>query len=62
VETAAGYQFFKLVSGSDGDVVVTTPFEEVEDEIRDSLYEIKMRDALQQWVEELKDKAYIQKL
>lgn len=62
VETPAGFQFFKLLSGSDGDYVVTTPYEEVEGEIRDQLYELKMREALQQWVTDLKDNAYIQKL
>jgi len=62
VETPSGYQFFKLLSGDDSEIVVTATYEEVEEEISEILYNKKMEEAFQVWVKNLKDKAYIQKL
>lgn len=62
VELQSGYQFFKLLSGEDEAVVVTSSLEASKDEIREKLYEIKMKEAYQAWVKELKESAYIQKL
>jgi peptidyl-prolyl cis-trans isomerase SurA len=62
VETPEGYQFFKLLSGDDSEIVVTAPYDEVEDKIREQLFNQKMETAFQTWVKDLKDKAYIQKL
>ena len=62
VETDAGYQFFKLLSGDDNTIVVTSSFEEAKDEIKQKLYEQKMKEAYSEWIKELKEKAYIQKL
>ena len=62
VALPSGYQFFKLLSGEDKAIVVTSSYEASKDEIRDTLYEIKMKEAYQVWVKKLKQSAYIQKL
>jgi len=62
VELSSGYQFFKLLSGEDDAIVVTSTLESSKDEIREKLYDIKMQEAYEIWVKELKQSAYIQKL
>jgi len=62
VETDEGFQFFKLLSGDDNAIVVTASYEDVKDEIKQKLYQQKLKEAYSGWVEELKNKAYIQKL
>jgi peptidyl-prolyl cis-trans isomerase SurA len=62
VELPSGYQFFKLLSGEDEAIVVTSSFEGSKEEIREKLYEMKMTEAYQTWVKHLKESAYIQKL
>ena len=62
IELQSGYQFFKLLSGEDAAIVVTSSFEASKDEIRDKLYESKMEEAYKIWVKKLKESAYIQKL
>lgn len=62
VELSSGYQFFKLLSGEDEAIVVTSPLEASKDEIREKLYESKMKEAYKLWVKNLKESAYIQKL
>jgi peptidyl-prolyl cis-trans isomerase SurA len=59
VETESGYQFFKLLSVRDGDMVVLAPYESVRDEIRDRLYQQEMEEQYDIWVKELREKAYI---
>lgn len=62
IKTPAGYQFFKLLSGSQGDQVSKAPYEQVKDSIRSTLFEQRMQAAFKEWVTELKSNAYIQKL
>ena len=62
IETDAGYQFFKLLSGDTDTIVVTSSLEGARDEIKQTLYEQKLKEAYTEWIKELKDKAYIQKL
>ena len=62
VATDAGYQFFKLLSGDDNAIVITASYEEAKDEIKQKLYEEKLKEAYSEWVIELKEKAYIQKM
>lgn len=62
VELGSTYQFFKLLSGDDEAIVVTSSFEKSKDEIREKLYQLKMQEAYETWVKELKESAYIQKL
>lgn len=62
VEIGSSYQFFKLLSGDNNAIVVTATYESVEDKIREKLYEEKLEGAYEDWVKNLKDKAFIQKL
>ena len=62
VETPSGYQFFKLLSSSDGQIVVQASFESVKEEIRKKLYDEKLKRQFDEWVTNIKQQAYIKKL
>lgn len=62
VETPEGYQFFKLLSVGEGSIVMKSTYESVKEEIKKRLYQEEMQKAYGEWVKELKQKAYIQKL
>ena len=62
IETPAGYQFFKLLSGEENAIVVTASFEAVKEEIREKIFEEKLKIAYSEWVKKLKDEAYIQRM
>jgi peptidyl-prolyl cis-trans isomerase SurA len=62
IETPAGYQFFKLLSGEENATVVTAAFEAVKEVIREKIYEEKLKAAYAEWVKKLKEDAYIQRL
>lgn len=62
VETPDGYQFFKLLSVGDGEIVMKAPYESVKDEIKTLLFDQEMKKAYREWVINLKQDAYIQKL
>jgi peptidyl-prolyl cis-trans isomerase SurA len=62
VETPAGYQFFKLLSGDENTKVDKAPSKAVKEEIREKLFEEKLKVAYSEWVNKLKEDAYIQRL
>lgn len=62
IDTPAGYQFFKLLSGEENTIVVTASFEAVKEEIREKIFEEKLKSAYAEWVRKLKEDAYIQRL
>ncbi|MFW2366257.1 MAG: peptidylprolyl isomerase, partial [Desulforhopalus sp.] len=62
IETPAGYQIFKVLSNEKNAIVVTASYEAVKEEIKEKLYQIKLKDAYSDWVRKLKENAYIQKL
>lgn len=62
IELGSAFQFFKLLSGDKESIVVAESFDAVKEEIREILYEDKLKDAYEDWVKDLKNKAYIQKL
>lgn len=62
IEMSNSYQFFKVLSGDEKAIVVTQSYESVKDEIKDKLYEEKLKESYAEWVRGLKDEAYIQKL
>lgn len=62
IETPSGYQFFKLLSSQDGQIVVQASFESVKEEIRNKLYERQLKKQFDDWVKKLKEDAYIKKL
>jgi peptidyl-prolyl cis-trans isomerase SurA len=62
VETESGYQFFKLLSVRQGDMVILAPYESVRTDIRDLLYQEEIKEQYDIWVKELREKAYIKTL
>lgn len=62
VDMGDSLQFFKVLSGDDNAIVVTTTLESVKDEIKEKLYEEKLKESYADWVKNIKDEAYIQKL
>ncbi len=59
IETGRAFQFFKLLSVRDGDLVVKAPYEAVREEIRDILYRQEMEEQYKSWVKSLREEAYI---
>lgn len=62
IETPEGFQFFKLVNSDDGTIPVQGPPEQVKEEIRNKLYDQQLKKAYDEWMDNLKNEAYIQKL
>ncbi len=62
VETEAGFQFFKLMSAKEGNVVVKAPFDTVQEEIRNILYSQESEQLYKVWMDQLREKAYIKKM
>lgn len=60
-ETSEDYQFFKILPGGDG-AGKSASFEKVKEEIREKLYQEKLKAAYTDWVKKLRESAYIQKL
>ncbi|MFH7320697.1 SurA N-terminal domain-containing protein [Desulfurivibrio sp. D14AmB] len=58
IETAAGYQFFMLLSDR-GDLHAQLPYEEARDEIREKLYNQALEEQFTKWVNSLREEAYI---
>ena len=59
IETGRAFQFFKLLSVRDGDIVVKAPYESVREEIRDILYRQEMEEQYKNWVKSLREDSYI---
>lgn len=62
IETPSGYQFYKLLSGDGNETITTSSYEAAKEEIKEILYEDKLKEAYNVWIEELQEQAYIQKL
>lgn len=62
IETPNGYQFFQLISYEEDAVKVTKELDNIREEIREELYQERLRTAYQNWINDLKDNAYIRKL
>lgn len=62
IETPAGFQFFKLLSGQDTAIVTKAPFEEVKENIREQLYQQKLQEEFKTWISKIRTEAYIQKM
>lgn len=61
IETPSGFQFFKVLSSEKGGVISKVPYETVKEEIRETLYNQKFKDDYNQWINDLKTQAYIEK-
>ncbi len=62
IETSAGFQFFKILSSKEGNVIQQAPFETVKEEIRTLLYEQELREHFDKWVKQLREEAFIEEL
>jgi len=62
IETPVGYQFFMLLSSKEGGIVMRAPYESVKEEIRERLFRDIMQRELENWIEGIRDRAYIRKL
>jgi peptidyl-prolyl cis-trans isomerase SurA len=62
VATGDAYQFYKRLFPAEQTTSTTSSFEKVREEIKEKLYEEKLKAAYAEWVKNLKDTAYIHKL
>ncbi len=62
VETPVGYQFFMLLSNKEGGIVMRAPYESVKEEIRERLFREAMQKEFKDWINGIRDRAYIRKL
>lgn len=59
IENGNAFQFFKLLSVREGDIIEKAPYESVKDEIRDILYREEMEQQYNNWIKSLREEAYI---
>jgi peptidyl-prolyl cis-trans isomerase SurA len=59
IETGTGYQFFKVLSGQEGQIIAKVPYESVKDEIYETLYQQEMEGRFAEWLKNKKSQAYI---
>lgn len=59
IETESGYQFFKVLSGQEGQIITKVPYESVKEEIYDTLYQQEMEGRFDEWLKTKKSQAYI---
>jgi peptidyl-prolyl cis-trans isomerase SurA len=62
IETPTGYQFFKLLSSKEGEIVYQAQLETVKEEIRKKIFEEKFKEEFRNWVDKIKKEAYIKKM
>lgn len=59
IETADGYQFFKVSAQKKGAVLTKIPYDVVKEEIRNNLFDQQFKEEYSKWMRELKKQAYI---
>jgi len=59
VATGNGFVFFKVVSTEKGKIVAKAPYEEVKDQIREKLSQQAMEARFKDWMQSIREKAYI---
>lgn len=62
IDISNSYQIFKLLPTKDVVALSASSFDKVKEEIREKLYDEKLKAAYAEWVKKLKESAYIQKL
>ncbi len=60
IETASGFQFFKVASSKKGNVVTQVPYESVKEDIRKMLFNKELQQEYDKWIKNLRDSAYIE--
>lgn len=59
IATSSGFQFFKVLSSQEGQIITKVPYESVKDEIYDILYQREIEARFEDWLKEKKDQSYI---
>lgn len=59
IETSSGFQFFKVLSSQEGQIITKVPYESVKEDIYETLYQQEMQSLFADWLQEKKDQAYI---
>lgn len=59
IETSAGFQFFKVLSSQEGQIVTKVSYESVKDNIYEILYQQEVASRFDAWLKEMKSRAYI---
>jgi peptidyl-prolyl cis-trans isomerase SurA len=59
IETASGFQFFKVLVSQEGEIITKVSYESVKNEIYETLYQQEMEARYTSWLKEMKSKAYI---
>lgn len=62
IETSSGFQFFKVLSSQEGQIVTKVSYDSVKDEIHEILYQQEMEARYLEWLKEMKSRAYIKVL
>ncbi len=60
LETPSGFQFFKLLSARQGNVISQAPLELVREEIRATLHDRQMKEKFDKWVVKLREHSYVE--
>ncbi|PID71870.1 MAG: hypothetical protein CSB34_05035 [Desulfobulbus propionicus] len=53
------YQFFTVLSSQEGQIITKVPYESVKEEIREKLYQEKMKALYEEWIKSIREQAYI---
>lgn len=59
IETFSGYQFFKVLSSQEGQIITKVPFESVKGDIYEILYQQEIEVRFEDWLKNKKDQSYI---
>ncbi|MBM9537211.1 SurA N-terminal domain-containing protein [Desulfobulbus alkaliphilus] len=59
IELSNTYQIFKLLSSQTGQITAKVPYESVKEEIRDLLFQQEMETRFNEWLQNIRDKAYV---
>lgn len=59
IETSSGYQFFKVLSSQEGQIITKVSYESVKDDIYEILYQEEMEARYTKWLKEMKSSTYI---
>ncbi len=62
IETPAGFQIFQLLSSQEGEIITKVPYKTAQNEIREILYEQKMKKKYDQWIKSIREQTYIKLL
>lgn len=59
IETSSGFQFFKVLANKQGEIVTRAPYAAVKEKIHEILYKEAMEERYNQWLEQVKSRAFI---